>query len=51
MPFGMTLHSLAAEGEFKQSCVTFAFYFMFLLAYAPGDGTAIVSNIAIRFCV
>ena len=28
MPFGKCLLTSAVEGEFKQSCVIFAFYFM-----------------------
>lgn len=32
MPFGKRLLSLAVEGEFKQSCVIFSFYFMSVVA-------------------
>ena len=37
MPFGKRVFTSAVEGEFKQSCVIFAFYFMSFAATIP-DG-------------
>ena len=37
MPFGKRVLTSAVEGEFKQSCVIFAFYFMSFAATIP-DG-------------
>ena len=43
MPFGRHLPALAVEGESKQSCVIFSFYFMSVASTADGGRNNLVN--------